>query len=211
MFFLLWPWLRVDMVIGNNYFTNRWSHLTFLTWCNSDIFSFLSGTLCICFKLLEKNSVLLVQNLLCCYWAWWWRNPCLKIFPWFCFHLQKFLCLFNVLMSVILCFKVILHSYWFLLVALGCLPYDLCTNIFHTYRPYWRCYFPNTQAIIYVIDSSDSDRLVIAKDEFHAILEVCVQLICIFEVKWFGGSIINVNGTYRTSNHMRYYKVMETY
>ncbi|XP_052305156.1 ADP-ribosylation factor 1 isoform X2 [Populus trichocarpa] len=38
-------------------------------------------------------------------------------------------------------------------------------------RPYWRCYFPNTQAIIYVVDSSDVDRLVIAKDEFHAILE----------------------------------------
>ncbi|KAH0453898.1 hypothetical protein IEQ34_018222 [Dendrobium chrysotoxum] len=38
-------------------------------------------------------------------------------------------------------------------------------------RPYWRCYFPNTQAIIYVVDSSDTDRLVIAKEEFHAILE----------------------------------------
>ncbi|XP_029118597.1 ADP-ribosylation factor 1 isoform X1 [Elaeis guineensis] len=38
-------------------------------------------------------------------------------------------------------------------------------------RPYWRCYFPNTQAIIYVVDSSDTDRLVTAKDEFHAILE----------------------------------------
>uniref|UniRef100_A0A803N4H8 ADP-ribosylation factor 1 n=1 Tax=Chenopodium quinoa TaxID=63459 RepID=A0A803N4H8_CHEQI len=38
-------------------------------------------------------------------------------------------------------------------------------------RPYWRCYFPNTQAIIYVVDSSDTDRLAIAKDEFHAILE----------------------------------------
>ncbi|CAL5385407.1 unnamed protein product [Camellia sinensis] len=37
--------------------------------------------------------------------------------------------------------------------------------------PYWRCYFPNTQAIIYVVDSSDTDRLVTAKDEFHAILE----------------------------------------
>ncbi|KAL9224595.1 hypothetical protein vseg_000614 [Gypsophila vaccaria] len=37
-------------------------------------------------------------------------------------------------------------------------------------RPYWRCYFPNTQAIIYVVDSSDTDRLVTAKDEFHAIL-----------------------------------------
>jgi hypothetical protein len=39
-------------------------------------------------------------------------------------------------------------------------------------RPYWRCYFPNTQAIIYVVDSSDTDRLVTAKEEFHAILEV---------------------------------------
>ncbi|XP_038979309.1 ADP-ribosylation factor 1-like, partial [Phoenix dactylifera] len=38
-------------------------------------------------------------------------------------------------------------------------------------RPYWRCYFPNTRAIIYVVDSSDTDRLVTAKDEFHAILE----------------------------------------
>ena len=70
-------------------------------------------------------------------------------------------------------------------------------------RPYWRCYYPNTQvrarvprppprgrtppprragamtlarlcppqAIIYVIDSTDVDRLEDAKDEFHAILE----------------------------------------
>ncbi|WMV36497.1 hypothetical protein MTR67_029882 [Solanum verrucosum] len=38
-------------------------------------------------------------------------------------------------------------------------------------RPYWRCYFPNTQAIIYVVDSSDTDRLVVANEEFHAILE----------------------------------------
>ncbi|XP_052875329.1 uncharacterized protein LOC128280827 [Gossypium arboreum] len=39
-------------------------------------------------------------------------------------------------------------------------------------RPYWRCYFPNTQAIIYVVHSSDTDRIGIAKEEFHAILEV---------------------------------------
>jgi len=52
------------------------------------------------------------------------------------------------------------------------------------FRPYWRCYFPNTQAIIYVVDSSDTDRLVTAKEEFHAILEVIPHsawgpLICI--------------------------------
>lgn len=38
-------------------------------------------------------------------------------------------------------------------------------------RPYWRCYFPNTQAVIYVVDSSDVERLSTAKEEFHAILE----------------------------------------
>merc|ERR1712157_351935 len=38
-------------------------------------------------------------------------------------------------------------------------------------RPYWRCYYPNTQAIIYVVDSTDVDRLETTKDEFHAILE----------------------------------------
>ncbi|TXG62325.1 hypothetical protein EZV62_013688 [Acer yangbiense] len=39
-------------------------------------------------------------------------------------------------------------------------------------RPYWRCYFPNTQAVIYVVDSSDTDRILVAKEEFHAILEL---------------------------------------
>ena len=38
-------------------------------------------------------------------------------------------------------------------------------------RPYWRCYFPNTQAIIYVVDSSDVERISISRQEFHAILE----------------------------------------
>ncbi|MQL79071.1 hypothetical protein Taro_011512, partial [Colocasia esculenta] len=53
-------------------------------------------------------------------------------------------------------------------------------------RPYWRCYFPNTQAIIYVVDSSDTDRLVIAKEEFHAILEVCeYYLDCIMHVLFY--------------------------
>ena len=38
-------------------------------------------------------------------------------------------------------------------------------------RPYWRCYFPNTQAIIYVVDSSDVERIGTARAELHAILE----------------------------------------
>merc|ERR1712241_516271 len=31
-------------------------------------------------------------------------------------------------------------------------------------RPYWRCYYPNTQAIIYAVDSTDVDRLNTTKD-----------------------------------------------
>ncbi|GAB4813367.1 hypothetical protein N2152v2_000413 [Parachlorella kessleri] len=38
-------------------------------------------------------------------------------------------------------------------------------------RPYWRCYYPNTQAIIYVVDSCDVDRLPTSREEFQAILE----------------------------------------
>ena len=38
-------------------------------------------------------------------------------------------------------------------------------------RPYWRCYYPNTQAIIYVVDSCDADRLPTSREEFQAILD----------------------------------------
>ncbi len=38
------------------------------------------------------------------------------------------------------------------------------------YRPYWRCYYANTSAIIYVIDSSDTERLSTAKAELLAML-----------------------------------------
>lgn len=52
-------------------------------------------------------------------------------------------------------------------------------------RPYWRCYFPNTQAVIYVVDSSDTDRIGVAKEEFHAILEVNNCLCFLFRCNWF--------------------------
>ena len=38
-------------------------------------------------------------------------------------------------------------------------------------RPYWRCYYPNTQAIIYVVDSSDTERIATSAGEFHQILD----------------------------------------
>ena len=38
-------------------------------------------------------------------------------------------------------------------------------------RPYWRCYYPNTDAIVFVVDASDTDRLETAKAELSAMLE----------------------------------------
>uniref|UniRef100_A0A8C9GCB9 ADP-ribosylation factor-like protein 1 n=1 Tax=Piliocolobus tephrosceles TaxID=591936 RepID=A0A8C9GCB9_9PRIM len=38
-------------------------------------------------------------------------------------------------------------------------------------RPYWRCYYKNTNAIIYVIDSSDNERLITTKNEINIILK----------------------------------------
>ncbi|XP_013409662.1 ADP-ribosylation factor-like protein 1 [Lingula anatina] len=38
-------------------------------------------------------------------------------------------------------------------------------------RPYWRCYYSNTDAIIYVVDSMDRDRIGISKQELCSMLE----------------------------------------
>jgi hypothetical protein len=48
-----------------------------------------------------------------------------------------------------------------------CLCVCLCVH-----RPYWRCYYANTDAIIYVVDSTDRDRLAVSKEELVAMLEV---------------------------------------
>lgn len=37
-------------------------------------------------------------------------------------------------------------------------------------RPYWRCYYSNTDAIIYVVDSADHERIDISKTELHSML-----------------------------------------
>lgn len=37
-------------------------------------------------------------------------------------------------------------------------------------RPYWRCYFPNTSAIIYVIDACDHARLTTSRTELLTML-----------------------------------------
>jgi len=38
-------------------------------------------------------------------------------------------------------------------------------------RPYWRCYYQNTNAVIYVVDSSDAERMGISKQELVGMLE----------------------------------------
>ena len=38
-------------------------------------------------------------------------------------------------------------------------------------RPYWRCYYSNTDAIIYVVDSVDKERMGISKQELVSMLE----------------------------------------
>jgi ADP-ribosylation factor-like protein 1 len=37
-------------------------------------------------------------------------------------------------------------------------------------RAYWRCYYANTDAIIFVVDSCDRDRVLISKDELVSML-----------------------------------------
>uniref|UniRef100_A0A060TE46 ARAD1D12738p n=1 Tax=Blastobotrys adeninivorans TaxID=409370 RepID=A0A060TE46_BLAAD len=38
-------------------------------------------------------------------------------------------------------------------------------------RPYWRCYYANTAAVIFVVDSTDKDRLSTSAQELHTMLK----------------------------------------
>lgn len=53
-------------------------------------------------------------------------------------------------------------------------------------RPYWRCYYANTDAVIYVVDSQDKDRVGISKQELLAMLEedeLRKAVLCVFANK----------------------------
>jgi len=53
-------------------------------------------------------------------------------------------------------------------------------------RPYWRCYYANTDAVIYVVDSVDRDRMGISKQELLAMLEeeeLKNAILCVFANK----------------------------
>lgn len=50
--------------------------------------------------------------------------------------------------------------------------YSYLHCVINTYvRPYWRSYYPNTDAIIYVVDSNDKDRIGISKKELMMMLD----------------------------------------
>ena len=63
-------------------------------------------------------------------------------------------------------------------IAIGTTFGHLCCLL--THRPYWRCYYSNTDAIIYVVDSMDRDRIGISKQELVAMLEVKNSLLSLF-------------------------------
>ena len=39
------------------------------------------------------------------------------------------------------------------------------------FRPYWKCYYEKTNAIVFVIDSTDKERLDIAKQELFLLIK----------------------------------------
>jgi len=52
-------------------------------------------------------------------------------------------------------------------------PYSLSLFLLIAiYSPYWRCYYSNTDAIIYVVDSCDRERLSVSKDELVSMMQV---------------------------------------
>ena len=38
-------------------------------------------------------------------------------------------------------------------------------------RPFWRCYYPNTSGIVYVVDSADRDRIDLCRNELVTLLQ----------------------------------------
>ena len=67
------------------------------------------------------------------------------------------------------------NVFCFLNNALRPYAHSLILTIYFIYfnpRPYWRCYYANTDAVIYVVDSADRDRIGISKQELLSMLEV---------------------------------------
>jgi len=41
-----------------------------------------------------------------------------------------------------------------------------------TVRPYWKCYYPNAKAVVFVIDSSDKKRIETVKNQLDYLMKV---------------------------------------
>ena len=53
--------------------------------------------------------------------------------------------------------------------------YEICSwdlGVSDRIKPFWRHYYENTQGLIFVIDSTDTNNFQKAKDEFYAIAQV---------------------------------------
>jgi hypothetical protein len=57
---------------------------------------------------------------------------------------------------------------------------DLCFLL--QIRPLWRHYFQNTQGLIFVVDNTDKDRVVEARDELHRMLNEVLFLYSVWHV-----------------------------
>lgn len=89
----------------------------------------------------------------------------------FSLPLPPFKCL-NILPSVVVASLMELLFHLTVLLVSSPTWQPLCSSFSLLDRPYWRCYYSNTDAVIYVVDSSDRDRMGISKSELVAMLEV---------------------------------------
>lgn len=53
-----------------------------------------------------------------------------------------------------------------------------------TLRPYWRNYFEQTDAIVWVVDSGDRMRMRDCKEELHSLLTEDVSILCLFHATY---------------------------
>uniref|UniRef100_A0A7S2DCF0 Uncharacterized protein n=1 Tax=Octactis speculum TaxID=3111310 RepID=A0A7S2DCF0_9STRA len=77
-------------------------------------------------------------------------------------------------------------------------------------RPYWRCYYPNTDAIIFVVDSADRERLNVAQQELQAMLEeeeLKDSILLVFANKQDQSGALGAQGV-RAFSHVKWFSLL---
>ena len=93
---------------------------------------------------------------------WWWRFPVMLINT---FHLFRSLLIWSVVTTIpTIGFNVETVEY----KNISFTVWDVGGQ--DKIRPLWRHYYQNTQGLIFVVDSNDSDRIDAARDELHRML-----------------------------------------